>query len=53
MGIEKKTYSFRFDEEFADKLKYYAKKQNRNLSNFVETVLKDELERLSQDEKPQ
>lgn len=46
LGIEKKVFSFRFDEEIVDRLKYYAKKQNRNFSNFVETILLDELEKL-------
>lgn len=50
MGIEKKVYSFRFVEAMVVRLKHYAKKQNRNFSNFVETILKAELERLEEDE---
>ena len=40
MGIEKKVYSVRLDEELLDKMKIIAKEQNRSLSNLVETVLK-------------
>ncbi len=39
MGIEKKVYSFRFDEEMVTKLKIYAEQENRKLSNLVETIL--------------
>ena len=41
MGLEKKVVSVRLDEEFIQKLKELAEKQNRSLSNLVETVLKD------------
>ena len=40
MGIEKKVLSVRLDEEFIDELKILAKKENRSLSNLIETVLK-------------
>ena len=43
MGIEKKVYSFRFDETLMEALKEYAGKENRSLSNLVETILKDYL----------
>ena len=39
MGIEKKVYSFRFEEDMVARLKGYAAQENRSLSNFVETVL--------------
>ena len=39
MGIEKKTYSFRLDEELAEKIRVYAQMENRNFSNMVETIL--------------
>ena len=39
MGIEKKVYSFRFDEDMIDKLRVYAEAENRNLSNMVESIL--------------
>ena len=48
MGIEKKTYSFRFDEDMVNKLKVYAEAENRKLSNLVETIL---LQYLAQREK--
>lgn len=39
MGIEKKTYSFRFDEEMVEQLRGYAKQENRTISNMIETIL--------------
>mgnify|MGYP000775869627 CR=1 FL=1 len=39
MGIEKKTYSFRLDEELAEKIRSYARMENRNFSNMIETIL--------------
>ena len=39
MGIEKKVYSFGFEEDMVARLKGYAAQENRSLSNFVETVL--------------
>ena len=44
MGIEKKVLSIRLDESFIDELKIAAKEENRNLSNFIETVLKQYFE---------
>ena len=44
MGVEKKVYSFRFDEELIEKLRKEGEKQNRSLSNMVETILKQYLE---------
>lgn len=41
MGIEKKVYSFRLNEELMTSLKKISEEQNRNLSNLVETILKD------------
>ena len=40
MGIEKKVYSVRLDEELLAELKAISKEENRSLSNLVETVLK-------------
>ena len=47
MAVEKKVYSFRFDERLVDQLKYYAQEENRTLSNFVETILKEYLNQKS------
>lgn len=52
MGIEKKTYSFRLDEGLVERLRSYAKEENRNLSNMIETILLQYLSnRDSQDKK--
>ena len=40
MGIEKKVYSVRLNEELLKELKIIAEEENRSLSNLVETVLK-------------
>lgn len=47
MAVEKKVYSFRFDERLVDQLKCYAQEENRTLSNFVETILKEYLNQKS------
>ena len=39
MGIEKKVYSFRLEEDLVEQLRVYAKEENRNLSNMIETIL--------------
>lgn len=39
MGIEKKVYSFRLEEALVEQLRVYAKEENRNLSNMIETIL--------------
>ncbi len=39
MGVEKKVYSFRFDEEMVDRLRGYAREENRTVSNLIETIL--------------
>lgn len=44
MGIEKKTISIRLDDEMIQELQLLAKKDNRNFSNLVETILKKYLE---------
>lgn len=44
MGIEKKTISIRLDDEMIQELQLLAKKENRNFSNLVETILKKYLE---------
>lgn len=49
MGIEKKVYSFRLDEELAERLKVQAAAENRNLSNLIETVLKEYLKKKEKD----
>ena len=41
MGIEKKVVSIRLKQEFINELQALAKKENRTLSNLIETVLKD------------
>ena len=41
MGVEKKVYSFRFEESMVEELQVFAKRENRSLSNLVETVLKN------------
>ena len=41
MGIQKKVFSMRLEEELIDKLKEIAVQENRPLSNLVETVLKN------------
>ena len=41
MGIERKVYSFRLEEELVEKLKNISAEQNRSLSNFIETILKE------------
>jgi len=41
MGVEKKVFSFRLDENVIDLLKKISIDQNRSLSNLVETILKD------------
>jgi len=46
MGVENKVYSFRFDEELIEKLRQEGEKQNRSLSNMVETILKQYLENI-------
>lgn len=40
MGVEKKVLSVRIDDEIIEKLKRLAEKENRSLSNLIETVLK-------------
>jgi len=40
MGIEKKIFSLRLDDEVLERLKQLAEKENRTLSNYVETILK-------------
>ena len=47
MGVEKKVLSIRLDEEMIEELRVSAKKENRTLSNLIETVLKDYLKRKS------
>lgn len=39
MGIEKKVYGFRLEEKMVDRLRVYAKEENRTLSNMIETIL--------------
>ena len=51
MGIEKKTFSFRFDESMINKLKLYAEAENRTLSNMVETILLQYLAKREQEDK--
>jgi len=51
MGIEKKTYSFRFSEEMVDKLRVYAKEENRTISNMIETILLQYLSKRESEER--
>ena len=39
MGVEKKVLSIRLDEEMIEELRVSAKKENRTLSNLIETIL--------------
>ena len=51
MGIEKKVYSFRFDEAMVEKLRVYAKEENRTISNMIETILLQYLSKREDEEK--
>lgn len=39
MKTTKKPYTFRFDEKMMNKLKSIAVKENRKLTNLIETIL--------------
>ena len=39
MGIEKRTYSVRLNEDLAEKIREYGQLENRNFANMVETNL--------------
>lgn len=41
MALTKKNQSFRLSVDLIDRLKLMAKRQNRSLNNFVETLLLD------------
>lgn len=41
IALTKKNQSFRLSVELIDRLKHMAKRQNRSLNNFVETLLLD------------
>jgi len=41
LALAKKNQSFRLSVDLIDRLKIMAKKQNRSLNNFVETLLLD------------
>ena len=47
MSTEKKVYSFRFDEKMILEIRKHAEKENRSLSNFMETILKNYLNQQS------
>lgn len=51
MGIEKRTFSFRFDEELVEKLRGYAAEENRTLSNMIETILLQYLSKRESEDK--
>lgn len=51
MGIEKKVVSIRLDDQLVQELRVAAQVQNRSLSNLIETVLKEHLSDLKQNEK--
>mgnify|MGYP001103327397 CR=1 FL=1 len=39
MGVERKVYSLRLNEELAEKIREYGQLENRNFANMVETIL--------------
>ena len=39
MGVERKVYSLRLNEEVAEKVREYGQLENRNFANMVETIL--------------
>lgn len=39
MGVERKVYSLRLNEELAEKIRQYGQMENRNFANMVETIL--------------
>lgn len=51
MGIEKRTYSFRFSEEMVEKLRACAEADNRTLSNMIETILLQYLSKRDEENK--
>ena len=51
MGIEKRTYSSRFEEEMVEKLRVYAAQENRTLSNMIETILLQYLSKRESEDK--
>ncbi len=53
MGVEKKTFSFRFNEDMVDQLRICAKAENRTLSNLVETILLNYLRDQAQTPEPE
>ena len=42
-AIQKKNYSFRFSVDLMEKLKILAKRQNRSVNNYLETMILDEV----------
>ena len=51
MGIEKRTYSFRFSEEMVEKLRACPEAENRTLSNMIETILLQYLSKRDEENK--
>ena len=51
MGIEKRTYSFRFSEEMVENLRACAEAENRTLSNMTETILLQYLSKRDEENK--
>jgi len=43
MGIEKQVFSVRLEEALVERLKELSLKENRSVSNYVETVLKQHI----------
>ena len=41
MGIQKKVVAVRLAEDFIEEVRRYAELENRNMSNFIETALKE------------
>ena len=42
-ALQKKNYSFRFSVDLMEKLKILAKRQNRSVNNYLETMILDEV----------
>lgn len=45
MEVEKKIYSFRLDADIVNQLQRYAEHHNRSLSNLIQSILKQYMEK--------
>ena len=43
--VQRRQTIFRFEENFLDKLKYYAGQEDKSLNAYVESILRSEIER--------